>query len=46
MTFLGTGVAYRRYQRRPDLDPFPVITRWSYLGFVIGVILEVRRVLT
>jgi hypothetical protein len=22
--FIGTGVAYRRHQRRPDLDPFPV----------------------
>lgn len=26
---LGTFIAYRRYQRQPELDPFPVITRWA-----------------
>ena len=40
MTFVGTGVAYRRHQRRPDLDPFPVITRWSYLGLAVGLSLR------
>lgn len=25
-SFVGTAIAYRRRQRRPDFDPFPVIT--------------------
>jgi hypothetical protein len=45
-TFVGTGVAYRRHRRRPDLDPFPIITRWSYVGFIVGLFIEVPRVVT
>jgi hypothetical protein len=45
-TFLGTGVAYRRYRRRPCLDPFPIITRWSYLGFGGGLLSEFIGALT
>jgi hypothetical protein len=37
-TLLGTLVAYRRYQRRPGLDPFPMITRRSAVG--LGVAIE------
>jgi hypothetical protein len=39
-TLLGTLVAYRRYQRRPGLDPFPIITRWSAVGLGLGVAIE------
>jgi hypothetical protein len=39
-TLLGTIVAYRRYQRRPGLDPFPIITRWSAVGLGVGVAVE------
>jgi hypothetical protein len=39
-TLLGTIVAYRRYQRRPGLDPFPIIARWSAVGLGIGVAIE------
>ena len=39
-TLLGTIVAYRRYQRRPGLDPFPIITRWSVVGLGLGVAIE------
>jgi hypothetical protein len=39
-TLLGTLVAYRRYQRRPGLDPFPIITRWSAVGMLVGLVLE------
>jgi hypothetical protein len=42
-SFLGTGVAYRRHLRRPDLDPFPIITRWSYVGLVIELLFEAGR---
>jgi hypothetical protein len=45
-SLIGTMVAYRRQRRRPDLDPFPVITRWSYVGFLIGMLLELRKLLT
>jgi hypothetical protein len=45
-TFVGTGVAYRRHRRRPDLNPFPVITRWSYVGFGGGLLFEAARVLS
>ena len=38
--FLGTAVAYRRSQRRPDSDPFPIISRWSFIGFAAGLLLE------
>ncbi|MBA3359340.1 MAG: hypothetical protein H0U20_07785 [Thermoleophilaceae bacterium] len=29
---VGTFVAYRRHLRRPELDPFPIITRWAGFG--------------
>jgi hypothetical protein len=30
---VGTFIAYRRHQRDPELDPFPVITNdhWDYV---------------
>ena len=43
VTLLGTIVAYRRYQRRPGLDPFPIITRWSAAGLLVGVVIEAIR---
>jgi hypothetical protein len=39
-TLLGTLVAYRRNQRRPGLDPLPIITRWSAVGLIIGLVIE------
>jgi hypothetical protein len=39
-TLLGTIVAYRRDQRRPGLDPFPIITRWSAVGLGAGIAIE------
>jgi ABC-type uncharacterized transport system permease subunit len=42
-TLLGTIVAYRRDQRRPGLDPFPIITRWSAVGLGVGVAIELWR---
>jgi hypothetical protein len=42
-TLLGTIVAYRRDQRRPGLDPFPIITRWSAVGLALGVAIELLR---
>ncbi len=42
-TLLGTIVAYRRYQRRTGLDPFPIITRWSTVGLGLGVAIELLR---
>ena len=42
-TFLGSIAAYRRYQRRPGLDPFPIITRWSAVGLALGVAIELWR---
>jgi hypothetical protein len=39
-TLLGTIVAYRRYQRRPALDPFPIVARWSVVGLGLGVAIE------
>jgi drug/metabolite transporter (DMT)-like permease len=45
-SLIGTMVAYRRQRRRPDLDPFPVITRWSYVGFLGGVLLLLLDALT
>jgi hypothetical protein len=45
-TLLGTIVAYRRYQRRPGLDHFPIIARWSAVGLGIGVAIEVLRAIS
>ena len=45
-TLLGTTVAYRRYQRRPGLDPFPIIARWSAVGLGIGVAIELLRAIS
>jgi hypothetical protein len=42
-TLLGTIVAYRRYQRRPGLDPFPITARWSAVGLGLGVAIELLR---
>jgi hypothetical protein len=42
-TLLGTIVAYRRYQRRPGLDPFPIVSRWSAVGLALGVAIELLR---
>jgi hypothetical protein len=42
-TVVGTIVAYRRYQRRPGRDPFPVIARWSAVGLLAGVLIEAAR---
>jgi hypothetical protein len=42
-TLLGTIVAYRRYQRGPGLDPFPIISRWSAVGLGLGVAIEILR---
>ena len=39
-TLLGSIAAYRRYQRRPELDPFPIITRWSAAGLGAGIAIE------
>jgi hypothetical protein len=35
--FVGSVVAYRRRRRDPTFDPFPIVTRWSAAGFVIGI---------
>jgi hypothetical protein len=35
--FAGTLVAYHRRRKNPELDPFPIITRWSVATFVIGL---------
>jgi hypothetical protein len=43
VTLLGTVVAYRRYQRRPGVDPFPIITRWSAVGLGVGIAIELWR---
>jgi hypothetical protein len=42
-TLLGSIAAHRRYQRRPGLDPFPIITRWSAVGLALGVAIELLR---
>jgi hypothetical protein len=42
VTLLGTLVAYRRYQRRPGLDPFPIVARWSAVGLGLGVAIELH----
>jgi hypothetical protein len=42
-TLLGTIVAYRRNERRPGRDPFPIITRWSAVGLGLGVAIELWR---
>ena len=42
-TLLGTIVAYRRYERRPGLDPFPIISRWSAVGLGLGAAIELFR---
>jgi hypothetical protein len=42
-TLFGTVVAYRRYQRRSGLDPFPIITRWSAVGLGVGIAIELWR---
>jgi hypothetical protein len=34
----GTLVAYRRRQRNPDYDTFPIVTRWSGVGLLFGVL--------
>ena len=39
-TLIGTIVAYRRYQREPASDPFPIISRWSATGLLFGLALE------
>lgn len=44
-SFVGTSVAYRRRQTRPDFDPFPIVTRWSYVGLGLGLALEFGGVL-
>jgi len=38
--FVGTGLAYRRRRYRADLNPFPIITRWSYVGLGLGLLIE------
>jgi len=40
---IGNAVAYRRSQRRPGTDPFPIITRWSFAGLLLGLLLEAIR---
>jgi hypothetical protein len=42
-TLLGTIVAYRRDQRRPRLDPCPIIPRWSAVGLGAGIAIELWR---
>lgn len=42
--FIGTALAYRRYQRA-GTDPFPIITRWSWVGLGAGLLLEGLRLL-
>ena len=37
-TSVGTLIAYRRRRADPDFDTFPVITRWSALGLIVGVL--------
>ncbi|MGI8660875.1 MAG: hypothetical protein ACR2LH_07575 [Thermoleophilaceae bacterium] len=39
-SFVGTGLAYRRRRYRADFDPFPIITRWSYVGLGLGLLIE------
>ena len=39
-SFAGTAVAYRRGERVPGSDPFPIITRWSFLGLGFGLAWE------
>lgn len=45
-SFVGTAVAYRRYRKQPHLDPFPVIARWGFFGFVIGIAIQLVGALT
>jgi hypothetical protein len=45
-TLLGTIVAYRRYQRRPSLDPFLITARWSAVGLAAGIAIELWRVVS
>lgn len=45
-TLLGTIPAYRRWRRRPGLDPFPIITRWSAVGLGLGAAIELLRALS
>jgi hypothetical protein len=44
-TLIGTAVAYRRYRRRPDADPFVVIARWSNWGLAGGIFVQLLAVL-
>jgi hypothetical protein len=37
-TLVGTLIAYRRRRENPRFDTFPVITRWSALGLILGVL--------
>lgn len=39
-SLVGTAVAYRRSQRLPETDPFPIITRWSFVGLAFGITWE------
>lgn len=39
-SFVGMAIAYRRQRRRPDLDPSPVIARWSFVGLAGGLLRE------
>lgn len=39
-SFVGMAIAYRRQRRRADLDPFPIIVRWSFVGLAGGLLRE------
>lgn len=41
--FIGSLVAYRRKRRDLDVDPFPIVVRWSILGLLIGLVVAVAR---
>jgi len=38
---VGSFIAYRRYQRQPALDPFPVITRWAAACTLLALLVAV-----
>lgn len=40
-TMMGTLLAYRRRQRNPAADPFPVIVRRTMVGVGFGLFLKV-----
>lgn len=38
---LGQLIGYRRHRRCPDLDPFLIVTRWTFVGLAVGFLVAV-----